>query len=133
MLPDPNQLRADAQRAQAQATRSSDAVPRLEAEGRAVAHRVDFVLDTIHDDVWRGGAARTCRSEAQDRARKLRAIDEHLEGWARVARDTASNLADQAARDQRNAQRVDEHTTACQAAQAMQPPQPCPAEPVLER
>ena len=129
MPPDPNQLRAQAQTATAEANASKGAAQGLRTEGDFVAHRVDFVMKEIRNDAWTGGAARTCRHQADDQAGRLRRIRDHLYGWADVADRTAKDLTDEATRNQQNAAAVDKHQQDCQTAQAAQPPQPCPLTP----
>ena len=126
---DPNVLLAQANAANSQAGVKEDAARRLEAEGDAVAHRVDFVMREIRNDVWTGGAARTCRKESDDRAGQLRRISDHLHGWAGVARRSAADLRHQAATCQQNANAVAQWQAACQAARAAVPPQPEPPPP----
>ena len=129
MPPDPNVLLAQAKDANGQADVKDAAAQRLRAEGDAVAHRVDFVMQEVRTDVWTGGAARTCRKEADDRAGQLRRIDDHVHGWADVANRTATDLRHQATTCQQNANAVANWQTACQAARTAQPPQPDPPPP----
>ena len=129
MPPDPNVLLAQAHAASGQADAKDAAAQHLRAEGDAVAHRVDFVLKEIRPDVWTGGAARTCRKEADDRAGQLRRASDHLHGWADVAHRSAADLRQQASTCQQNADAVAKWQTACQAARTAQPPQPDPPSP----
>jgi hypothetical protein len=129
MPADPCLLLAQANAANGQADAKDAAAQRLRAEGDAVAHRVDFVMGEIRSDVWTGGAARTCRREADDRAGQLRRIDQHLHGWADVAHRSAVDLRHQATTLQQNADAVTKWQAACQAARTAQPPQPDPPPP----
>src|SRR2546430_16605920 len=85
MPPDPNVLLAQARDANGQADVKDAAAQRLRAEGDAVAHRVDFVMQEVRSDVGTGGAARTCRKEADARAGQLPRAGTHRHGWADVA------------------------------------------------
>lgn len=129
MPPDPNALLAQANAANGQADVKEAAAQRLRAEGDAVAHRVDFVLREVRPDVWTGGAARTCRSEADDRSGQLRRVNDHLHGWADVIHRSALDLRHQATTFQQNASAVAQWQAACQAARAAVPPQPDPPPP----
>ena len=129
MPPDPNQLLAQANAANGQADVRDDAARRLHTEGDAVLHRVDFVMREIRPEVWTGGAARTCKKEADDRAGQLRTISQHLHGWADVAHRGASDLRNQATTLQQNAGAVAQWQAACQAARTAVPPQPDPPPP----
>ena len=129
MPADPNQLLAQASAANGAADVKDDAARRLRAEGDGVAHRVDFVMHEIRSDVWSGGAARTCRTEADGRSGQLRTANDHLHGWADVAHRTADGLRHQAATLQQNAAAVAQWQAACQAARAAVPPQPDPPPP----
>jgi hypothetical protein len=115
MPPDPSQLLAQAGAANGQADAKDDAARRLRAEGDAITRRVDFVMAEIRNDVWMGGAARTCRKEAGDRAQQLHTIDDHLHGWADVTHRSADDLRRQASTLQRNADAVAQWQAACQA------------------
>ena len=129
MPPDPIQLRVQASAANGQADVKDAAAQRLRAEGDALSRRVAFVMDEVRDDVWTGGAARTCRHESDDRTTQLHRIDDHLHGWADVTHRSADELRHQASTCEQNANAVAQWQAACQAARAAVPPQPDPPPP----
>src|SRR5947209_12389398 len=126
MPPDPNQLLAQANASSAQADAKADAARKMHAEAEFAGQLLESVRAGQSNQVWTGGAARTCHGETDDHRGWLRNVRDHLHHWAQIFDNEATSARQHATTCQQNANAVTQWQAACQAARAKVPPDPDP-------